>query len=142
MGQLPVPILSNDQLRTRAVRFLQEHAPTGIIPVPVEEIIDLNIGIDIVPTPGLHQGHDVDAFITGDLTTIYVDEFVYRSRPGRYRFSLAHEIAHLILHVEVYRRLHFRDIAEWKTALQRIEREDYDWLEYQANAFAGLVLVP
>jgi hypothetical protein len=72
MAQLPVPILSYDELRVRAARFLDAHHPTGVIPVPIEEIAEFQLGLDIVPTPGLHKGFDIDAFISSDLRTIYI----------------------------------------------------------------------
>lgn len=79
---ISVPFVSYEYLRKVSEDFLVKHHPTGVIPVPVEEIIEFQFGLDIVPTPGLHEGFDVDAFITNDLTTIYVDDFVYKSRPG------------------------------------------------------------
>lgn len=52
--------------------------------------MEFRLGIDIVPMPGLHRLIETDGFITSDLKEIYVDEFVYVSRPGRYPFTLAH----------------------------------------------------
>jgi Zn-dependent peptidase ImmA (M78 family) len=98
--------------------------------------------LDIIPTPGLHKGFDIDAFITSDLTSIFVDEFVYDSRPGRYRFSLAHELAHLLLHKDIFSRLRFSTIAEWKKVITEFPEKEYGYLEWQAYALAGLILVP
>jgi hypothetical protein len=139
---ISVPFVPYEYLRKVSEEFLIKHHPTGAIPVPVEEIIEFQFGLDIVPTPGLHEGFDIDAFITNDLTTIYVDDFVYRSRPGRYRFSLAHELAHLILHAEVFKQLHFSTIEEWKETIGNIPEKEYSSLEWQAYALAGLILVP
>jgi len=60
--------------------------------------------IDIVPMPGLHALIETDGFITSDLREIFVDEFVYQSRLGRYRFTLAHELGHSVLHRDVFRK--------------------------------------
>ena len=139
---ISVPYQSYDYLGQVANEFLLKYDPAGNIPVPIEEIIDLKFEIDIVPTPGLHRGFDIDAFITSDLSCIYVDEFVYESRPGRYRFSLAHEMAHLILHRSVYEQLEFMTIQEWKDVITDLPPKEYLRLEWQANNFAGLLLVP
>ncbi len=66
----------------------------------------------------------------------------YTSRPGRYRFTLAHEIGHILLHKHIYQKANFKNIKEWKDFTNSISDNDYSWLEYQAYAFGGLVLVP
>jgi hypothetical protein len=129
-------------LRRQANEFLARHHPDGTIPIPIEEIVEFQLGMDIVPTPGLHQLLEVDGFISSDLREIRVDQSVYQSRPGRYRFTLAHEIGHSILHADIFRSRSFRTIAEWKTFVNSIPDKEHGWIEYQAYAFAGLLLVP
>ena len=85
---------------------------------------------------------EVDGFISSDLTCITVDQFVLERRLNRYRFTLAHELAHWYLHRELYAELKFGSLNEWKLFQTEVDKTDYDWLEYQAYAFAGLVLVP
>jgi hypothetical protein len=140
--EIRAPILSYDDVRRRADAFLAQHHPDCTIPVPIEEIIEFELGMDIVPTPGLHQFLEVDGFITSDLQEIWVDQFVYDSRPGRYRFTLAHEVGHSILHADIFRSRTFHSVAEWKTFVNSIPDKEHGWLEYQAYAFAGLALVP
>ena len=137
-----VPFLSYDQIQNEAASFLSRYHPDGAIPVPIEEIIDLQLKLDIIPTPGLKRSFEVDAFITSDMEAIYVDDHIYNNVPNRYRFSLAHEIAHAVLHQKVFRGYVFHDIRSWKVAQAEIPERDYGWLEWQAYAFAGLVLVP
>lgn len=137
-----VPVLSYDQLRDEAARFLRTYHPSGSVPIPIEEIVDLQLKIDIIPTPGLLDNFDVDAFITSDMESIYVDEFIYRSRRSRYRFTLAHEIAHAVLHQKAFRALSFDSIDSWKGVQQKMSDEQHAWLEFQARAFAGYALVP
>jgi hypothetical protein len=36
----------------------------------------------------------------------------------------------------------FETPQEWKEAMRTLAADDYDWLEWHANAFAGLLLVP
>jgi Zn-dependent peptidase ImmA (M78 family) len=85
---------------------------------------------------------EVDGFISSDLTCITVDQFVLERRVNRYRFTLAHELGHWYLHRELYAELKFGSVSEWKQFQIEVDKADYDWLEYQAYAFAGLVLVP
>lgn len=139
---LCVPHLSYDQIRQEAKSFLSKCHPSGSIPVPIEEIVEIRYRLDIVPTPGLLENYEVDAFITSDMESIYIDEFVYQSRRGRYKFSLAHELAHAVLHQKTFRKLSFDSIEGWKSSRLRIPEDQYAWLEWQAYAFAGLVLVP
>ncbi len=139
---LPIARLSYDDVRERAAAFLARYHHPGDIPVPIEDIIDLHWGIDIVPLPGMLGASDTDAYLTSDMTTIYVDEYVYQTIQNRYRFTLAHEVAHAVLHQKVFRELSFDDLESWRRAYEAISEEDHGWLEFQANAFAGLVLVP
>jgi len=104
--------------------------------------IEFQFRIDIVPMPGLHQVLETDGFVTSNLREIRVDQFVYDSRPGRYRFTLAHEIGHVVLHEAILRAHSFSTIDEWKAFVNSIPDKEHGWLEYQAYAFAGLVLVP
>ena len=135
------PWLPYDKLRPIAERFLGEHCPSREIPIPIEHIVDNRFEIDIVPTPGLHKSFDIDSFITSDFTAIYVDENVYDSRPQRFRFSLAHEVSHVIIHGDVFEKLTFSTITEWKQAVTSIPEKEYGLLEFQANSLAGLILV-
>lgn len=140
---LPIPRLSYEALRGRADAVLGAHNPNHLIPVPIEQIVEFGFGLNIIPVPGLQTVHEVDAFTSRDLRTIIVDLAVFESRsPNRYRFSLAHELAHVVLHADVYAQIHFSSIAEWKRVILALPEPDREWLEWQAYNFAGLLLVP
>ncbi len=137
------PYLSKDDLRGQAHSFLSEHNPDQTIPVPIELIIESRFGMDIVPIPGLQHGFDIVAFVTKDLNEIRVDEYIYLERPARYRFSLAHELAHRVLHSDLWPHLEFVDVQSWKEVISgSIPDKEYGFIEFHANEFAGLVLVP
>jgi|TARA_Y100000031_G_scaffold139399_1_gene166061 hypothetical protein len=141
-NDLEIPIFSYEDIRKYADVFLKQYHPTSGIPVPIEEIAEFQMDIDIIPIPGLLRAFDVDGFTSSDLSNIYVDEFIYNDRPRRYRFTLAHEIGHIILHKENYLQAIFHNIKEWKVFINSISAKDHGWLEYQAYSFGGLVLVP
>jgi len=54
--RLDVPILTYEKIASEANRTLLKLAGTTSPPVPIEEIVDLKLGMDIVPIPGLKQG--------------------------------------------------------------------------------------
>ena len=84
--------LSCEDLRKRARRFLKKHHPDDSIPIPIEEIIDLQLRMDIIPMPGLRNSFEIDGCVANDLSSIFVDEFIHARRPNQYRFRLAHEL--------------------------------------------------
>mgnify|MGYP001597405956 CR=1 FL=1 len=137
-----IPFFSYEEIRNRADDFLRQYHPSREIPVPIEEIIEFQMNIDIFPIQGLHTILDIDGFTISDLSTIYVDDFVYKSRPGRYRFTLAHEVGHIVLHRNIYLMASFQNIQGWKDFINSISDKDHSWLEYHAYTFGGLVLVP
>ena len=64
----------------------------------IEEIVEFDFRINIVPVLGLQREFEVEGFTSGDLKNIYVDEYTYTDRITRYRFTLAHEMGHIVLH--------------------------------------------
>ncbi len=141
-NEIKAPVLSYEDIRKRADDFLQQHHPGRNIPVPVEEIVEFKLSINIVPLTGLHKGFEIDGFTSSDMKNIFVDESFYDNLHGRYRFTLAHEVGHMILHKNIYNKKSFTGIVEWKNFINSIPVQTHKWLEYQANAFGGLVLVP
>jgi len=139
---LNVPHLTYNQLRAAAEAFLKRYHSSRKIPVPIEQIIEFQMGLDIVPLPGLLEAYDVDGFTSSDLSEISVDQFVYEHRLSRYRFTLAHEVGHVVLHAELFKAHRFRGVEAWKRFLMGVSELDYNRLEWQAYSFGGLVLVP
>ncbi len=137
-----IPIYSYEDLRKKADAFLRKYHPSGNIPIPIEEIVEFEFDINIVPVLGLQREFEVEGFTSGDLKNIYVDEYVYTDRITRYRFTLAHEIGHIVLHRHLYDRHKFKSTAGWKEFINSLTEEEHSWLEYQGYAFAGLILVP
>ena len=137
-----IPIYSYDDLCKKADDFLRTHNPSAAIPVPIGEIVEFEFNINIVPVLALQREFEVEGFTSSDLKNIYVDEYVYTNYLNRYRFTLAHEIGHIVLHRNLYRTNRFSSIAEWKEFINSMTEEEHGWLEYQGYAFAGLILVP
>ncbi len=141
-------ILSVDEINEYAERFLNQYHPSYSLPIPIEDIIDLQLKIDIIPIPALKQSLknyklNIDGFIATDFKSISVDEYIAESVSVRYRFTLAHEIAHRELHQYYYDQFKIKNVSDWKAV---VSDEEAVWpvsvLEYQADMFAGLVLAP
>lgn len=137
-----VPYRSYEILRRVAADFLKEHHPVGSIPVPIEEIVEFRFRLDIIPIQGMLRGEDVHAFVSRDMTSISIDSYIQENSPTTYRFSLAHELAHLLIHREVIGQYEFDTLAEWKAVVTGIDENVFAELEWQAHELAGLMLVP
>lgn len=139
---LTVPRLSPEDLEKFASDFLDGYHRTRSLPIPIEEIVDVKMGINIVQVPGLKRYHDIDAYLSRDCSTIYVDEVEYQRNSTRFRFSVAHEVAHILLHGFVIEKLTFETVDGWKKGRDGIPAATFGRMEYQANTVAGLILVP
>jgi len=130
-------------LRSTAAEFLEAHKAHATIPVDIERIVEFDLGLDIIPIPGLQRLCRTDAFISSDFGSISVDDELFEPRfQSRYRFSLAHEIAHLLLHRDIFVSRSIRSAEEYVAFFASMDPVEYDQLEWQANELAGLVLVP
>lgn len=143
---MPVPtpkVLSYDELREIVEDFRQRDWPSGTIPVDVEFIVDVELGLDIVTVPHLYAGYGIDGFLSANRTTIYIDQAVQdHSILYRYRFTLAHELAHYHLHRALFEGATFDSVEAWRHFLSEMPEKSRSWYEWQGYAFAGLLLVP
>lgn len=142
MNRPSLPRYTVAQLVATADRFLRQYHPSGAIPLPIEEIAELTLGLHVLPVAGLRDTLGVDAFTTSDLRWVSVDEWQFLKVPVRHRFTMAHEIGHIVLHGSYYRTINVRTVADAKAFLSSISEDENRWLEWHANAFAGRVLVP
>lgn len=131
-----MPNLTIEQL---AKEFLEQYNKDGEIPTPIEQIVELELGITIIPIKKLLRDHHIDAFLSHDCQTIYIDEDNYMSQANRARFTLAHEVGHILMHRSIIENI--KTIEEWKVHILGAGsgRAIY---ETEANHFAGYVLVP
>jgi len=134
--------LSYEQIRIEADLFLDEHNPERTTPLAIDEIVEFDLRMEVVPIDGLRPDLRVDAFLSNDLNQVFVDEYVMLHSPARYRFSLAHEVAHYWLHDELYQQSTIRSVNDFLAVQEALGTGDYSLFETQANSFAGLILVP
>lgn len=126
-----------DELRQRLL-------PQNTLPLPVLDLAEFDLGLELHPKANLRRAGDIDALLLGDLRTIFVDRdaFMDPRAENRLRFSVAHEIGHPILHRELYRNLSHASFAAWKQFFTDLPEREYGWLESHAYEFAGRFLVP
>jgi len=61
---------------------------------------------------------------------------------SRLRFSLAHELGHLLLHKSAYESLKIKNFEDYYRFLLDVPSKEYGKIETQANKFAGFLLMP
>jgi Zn-dependent peptidase ImmA (M78 family) len=67
---------------------------------------------------------------------------------SRFRWTLCHEIGHLVLHRRIDRRLitrrqpYFVDTREQLRFIRTAAKSELEWIEWQANQFASALLLP
>jgi Zn-dependent peptidase ImmA (M78 family) len=118
------------------------------VPVGVLECIEIGLRIDVIPFPDLFSKYSVDAAVTPDFRGIYVDRNSYEAIEGkppwmfnRLRFSLAHELGHIVMHKEIVKGVEFKSLEDFWNFARKYTRNKYT-LEWEANEFAGRLIVP
>jgi len=70
--------MTTDEINEIAKEFLKHYHKSMQIPIPIEEIIEFDLEIDIIPIPGLKHDFtesnlDIDGFISSDFQSITID---------------------------------------------------------------------
>ena len=92
---MPIQIayISDRDIRARAEAFLAEYHPSGEIPVPIGDIVEFDLGVELLPLPDVERRFGFVAALSNDLRTIMYDENADKKNPPRFRYTLAHEVA-------------------------------------------------
>ncbi len=114
------------------------------LPVNSEEIVEFKLKLDIDPIKDLFSTCDIDAYLKRDLTGIVVDydRYMMDKFANRMRFSFAHELGHYFLHKELYTNFGVDSPLDWKEFILNVPENEYRNFEWQANEFAGRLIVP
>src|SRR5437879_4656723 len=101
------PFLRRSHIWEKADELRSRFPSCAKLPVPVLDLAEFDLGLELLPKARLKQAGDLEALLLGDLKTIVVDRdaFMDPRAENRLRFSVAHEIGHLILHPDVYGQL-------------------------------------
>lgn len=159
-----VPVMRNAELEDCAVELVREFCPEKLsepAPFDVQRFVRERLGYRICCRRLSGDGSVLgETFFRDALLCHYREDgtpappmripagtVVLESRllscPETARFTLAHEAAHILLHRGYYCTLADRveDQVEDLTAAGELRMSDGDWLEYQADRFAGALLM-
>ena len=132
---------TNREIRRLAAELLYDHGREEDIPVDVDELAEYDLGIRIETRAGLHADKGIEGAIAKNLKTIYLDNELFHKNI-RWRVTIAHEIAHAVLHADFIGSLECEDDQSWKVMTLEISDADNDVLEAEAQVFADALLVP
>ena len=135
------PFIDRDSI-ARVVEGIRKQYPVcRAVPVDVLAFaeFDLELTFDFKPIAQFGQ----DAFLLHDLSGIVFDVKAFEARnENRLRFSVAHELGHLHLHRDLYTGVDFKTVKDWVDFISDVPPEQYQWIEWHANEFAGQLLMP
>ncbi len=131
------------ELERIATRTLQQRFPEGSpVPVDVDYLVDTEPNVSLDVAPGLLNGCGVAGAVIAHPDegrfTILIDEGVADGNAAFYRFTLAEEYAHLVLHRGILQQV--RDLGD---VVELHESKDYyDILDRNAKRLASCILMP
>ena len=99
---MPPRFVHPTKLEGIAAVFLRAHHAGLEAPVPIEEFIELDLRMDIIPEEGIYGEFAIESWLSHDTSAIHIDAYQYLNMQQRCRFTLAHEFAHLLLHADDY----------------------------------------
>jgi Zn-dependent peptidase ImmA (M78 family) len=136
--------IPQESIWAKADEVRNELCPDGSLPINLDTIIELKMDLSIEPVHNLFLENDMDAYLKRDLSGIVVDYNMYMNEKfaNRLRFSFAHELGHYFLHSSIYKDMKFDSPREWKEFILGLPEREYGSFEWQANEFAGRLLVP
>lgn len=142
--EIKAPILRFDTIRNKADKFRSKYWVEDKLPVDILRIAEFKLDIEFIPVDNLKSEFDMDALLFDGLKSIAIDkyEFMNDKFENRLRFSVAHEIGHIVLHSTVYQELSFETLEEKIDFISNIDEVEYNWFEHHADEFAGRLLVP
>jgi len=135
-----VPYLDNEDMERKAQDFLQLYWDQNTIPLPIDLIVERDLGIHIELRIGL-QRLDIDSCLAKNLKYMYISDRSWEIEV-RYRFSVAHECSHFILHRDFIEQAEFSNPEEWFLFRESIDEKIIKRYDLQADSMAGKILIP
>lgn len=131
------------ELELLAETFIKEfHKPPESIPVEIDLIVQRDLHIDILPFSCLESKYGLHGYLALSLKTIYIEQYIMDvdNFERRYRFILAEEIAHLILHKELFSGV--KEPEDYFKALDKITEFEHGRMDLDAKRLAEGILLP
>lgn len=155
---LDIPFISKDKIEKRANQLTEEGVKERIL--MFKRLSSLNIDPSIDPLdyadlsidPFEHAASNSLSYIVEDIEEFQLGilniekNYVILNSKGlnnykRYRFTMAHELGHYILHSHLFKEQGIVSVGESEETLS-ISINDSRRIEYQANLFASYLLMP
>jgi len=150
-----VPVLSRTDIETRAELFVEFFDSSCLIspqPTPLPAIcerlkdefnVNFSFNVDLGVSP---EGYRYRGRFHIPSTTIFIDQSLSWNDP-RFNFTLAHELAHFVLHRKINLKVlkNEKEIKDTNRQLifdQLQSDNPRDRIEWQANKFASSMLLP
>jgi hypothetical protein len=140
-----VPYYSFFDYKVLASQFLRRHGfPKGnSLPVDIEVLLD-KAGIQIHPVDRMYQDFGVKGAVlktpVGYAIAIDANHYESESQEFYFRFTLAEELSHILLHEKLIAGISTLDeVLKFHASLND---EDYKWIEQQARSMASQLLLP
>lgn len=151
-----VPYLMPEKIERAATALLvgyeRKFGPVDGVSVPVDEILESHLGLtlDFADLPARLGCPDVLGATWIKERNVVIDQSLdpdsHPGKEGRYRFTVAHELGHWELHRHLFEEMPgqlslFEDEEKQEPIVCRT-RSSKDPMEWQADAFAGYLLMP
>jgi Zn-dependent peptidase ImmA (M78 family) len=124
------------ELEAIAAAFLKTRGKFCGCRVLIEEMLEAE-GYDIFPVQGLKKY--AEAYLPKRPNIVFVDEDQQLSRPLRYRFTIAEELAHILVARKIFNRM---GRSEVEKVFQQMDDSDYADFERNAKYLAACLLMP
>lgn len=132
-------------------RYHEKFNSEGRLPVPVEEILESYLGLDL-EFGDLYKRLGITDVLGATWIKdrrVVVDESLDptedSSKEGRYRFTIAHELGHWELHRHLFEEIPGQGVLFQEDSPPSIvcrSKSKKDPMEWQADTFAGYLLMP
>ncbi len=136
-----IPTYKVTELERKAIRILGERCrPSITIPVDIDLLVEQEPGVLLDIKPGLLERYSIAGMVVrkDDGTfEVLIEEFIADHRPNFYRFTVAEEFAHIILHRSILEK-----VTDIETAISLLEWKGYDEIDRNAKRFAAALLMP
>lgn len=142
-NQIKVKFISPQEIEKEATKLLLTHYSDLNLPIDIERIVEHSLKISLLTVIGLEENMGTPGFVGREFNAITLDDFVFNNREVRARFTIAHELGHIILHKDIYSSI-YSNLKSYDFLKFRSFFSDKDWnnLEVQANKFASYILIP
>lgn len=142
----PVKWIDPEDLAAEVEAFGERYWPSGRIPVDIDHIVDVELCLDVVSVVGLLDDNRLDAWLSADRTTIFIDADCYlredRGYPRHRRFTLGEEAGHWALHRYLYDEVEFDTLEGFLAFHRGFDDRQVARFEWQAKTFSAMLLVP